>query len=165
MKYICSLIVVESIEKSRYLFEKLLGCKVISDFGKNVAFEGSFAIHQKEHFINLIANKQVIQKSNNFELYFEDDEIVETEKVIATNGFEFIHKIKEQPWKQRVMRFYDYDGNIIEIGESLEHVAYRLSLENISLEEISKSTYLSISNVKEAIQFYKAKKLPTIDLT
>jgi hypothetical protein len=161
MKYICSLIVVDDIAKSRFLYEKLLGCKVISDFGENVAFEGSFAIHQTDHFKKLIANKAVVKMSNSSELYFEDDEIIETEKKIEQNGFEFIHKIMEQPWKQRVMRFYDYDKNIIEIGEPLEHVAYRLYLENKNIEEISTITYLTIQKINEAIEYYKQKKVPT----
>jgi len=70
MKYICSLIVVDDVKKSRYLYETILGCKVISDFGENVAFEGSFAIHQKDHFMKLISNNPVLKKSNSSELYF-----------------------------------------------------------------------------------------------
>ena len=165
MKYVCSLIVVDNIAKSRNLYEKLLGCNVISDFGENVAFEGSFAIHQKEHFQTLIGNKPILVKSNSCELYFEDDEILKTEKIIEENGFEFIHKTREQPWKQRVMRFYDYDKNIIEIGESMEYVAYRLSIDNISIEDISKITYLPIQKINNAINDYKEKKVPTTSST
>ncbi|HOR07307.1 MAG TPA: VOC family protein [Candidatus Fermentibacter daniensis] len=161
MKYICSLIVVDDVKKSRYLYETILGCKVISDFGENVAFEGSFAIHQKDHFMKLISNNPVLKKSNSSELYFEDDEIEKTEKIIEDNNFEFIHKIVEQPWKQRVLRFYDYDFNIIEIGEPLEHVAYRLYMENINIEEISKITYLTVDKINESIKYYKEKKVPT----
>lgn len=69
------------------------------------------------------------------------------------NKFEFIHKLIEQPWKQRVMRFYDYDHNIIEIGEPIEYVAYRLYLENTKMEEISKITYLPIEKISEAIKY------------
>ncbi len=165
MKYVCSLIVVDNIDKSRILYEKLLGCNVISDFGENVAFEGSFAIHKKDHFQALIGNKPVLGRSNSCELYFEDDEILKTEKIIEENGFEFIHKIREQPWKQRVMRFYDYDKNIIEIGESMEYVAYRLSIENNSIEEISKITDLPIQIINKAINEYKEKKVPTTSST
>ena len=37
--------------------------------------------------------------------------------------------------------------NIIEIGEKLEHVAYRLYLENIKIDEIAQITYLSIEAI------------------
>jgi catechol 2,3-dioxygenase-like lactoylglutathione lyase family enzyme len=157
MKFICSLIVVENIEKSRYFYEKLLGQKVVSDFGENVAFEGGFAIHQKAHFSKLICNLPIGKKTNNFELYFEDDAIEEIVKILHANGIEFIHEIMEQPWKQRVTRFYDYDFNAIEIGERMEHVAYRLHMENYSIDEICKITYLSEEKVRSSVEEYFKK--------
>ncbi len=157
VKYVCSLIVVDDVGKSRFLYETLLGCRVVSDFGENVGFEGSFAIHQERHFRKLISGRRVEKKSNSCELYFEDDEIEKIEEKIGKHGFEFIHKTKEQPWRQRVFRFYDYDGNIIEIGESLEYVAYRLSLENKTVAEIVESTSLPERAVVEAIRKYSKK--------
>lgn len=40
------------------------------------------------------------------------------------------------------MRFYDYDGNIIEVGENMTHTALRLLDEGLSIEEVSEITYL-----------------------
>lgn len=153
MKFICPLIVVESIDKSRFLYEELLGQNVKTDFGENITFHGDFAIHERKHFEKLIKNK-VKQKSNSFELYFEEDDLEEIESILKEHDFEFVHGILEQPWKQKVLRFYDYDKNIIEIGERLEHVAYRLSNENLSIEEISKITYLTVETVKKSISEY-----------
>jgi catechol 2,3-dioxygenase-like lactoylglutathione lyase family enzyme len=138
MKYICSLIVVDNIEKSRKLYEGTMKQRVATDFGENIAFEGGFALHQKDHFRGLIHNLSIQNKSNNFELYFEDDDLEIIEKQIAELDLEFIHRIKIQPWMQKVIRFYDYDGNIIEIGERMQHVAYRLYKENKTMEEIEK---------------------------
>lgn len=156
MKYICPLIVVESIEKSRFLYEELLGQNVKVDFGENITFHGDFAIHEKKHFEKLI-NGEVKQKSNSFELYFEEDDLEEIEVILKEHDFEFVHEVMEQPWKQRVLRFYDYDKNIIEIGERLEHVAYRLFKDDFSIEDISKTTYLSVEKVKEAISEYSKR--------
>ena len=101
MKFIASLIVVEDIQKSRNLYEKVLNQKVKTDFGENVTFEGDFAIHQKNHFQNLIKNNPIIQKSNNFELYFEHDDLPVIIEKIKDIGLEFVHEIVEQPWKQQ----------------------------------------------------------------
>ena len=155
MKYMCVLITVDNISKSRELYEKILGQKVVTDFGENIGFEGGFALHKKEHFKELINNKVIIEGSNSFELYFEEDNLVELEKKLDLEGFELIHKIKEQPWRQQVMRFYDYDKNIIEVGERLEHEAYRLYLEKKSIEEIMKITYLPREMVEKGIKEYK----------
>lgn len=154
MKYICTLIVVEDVQKSRFLYEKILGQTVKMDFGENITFHGDFAIHQKSHFKSLINNSPILLKSNNFELYFEDDNLEPIVNKLKDNGFEFIHDIVEQPWKQKVVRFYDYDKNIIEIGERMEHVAYRLSKQNYSIEKISKITYLPDYVVQEPIKEY-----------
>lgn len=158
MKFICPLIVVESLERSRFLYRDILKQKVKADYGENITFYGDFAIHLKSHFKGLIDNREIIPKSNNFELYFEDDKLEEIQIKLETNGFEFIHKIVEQPWKQRVLRFYDYDKNIVEIGERLEHVAYRLSLEGLKIDEISKITYLAADVVRESILEYSKIK-------
>jgi hypothetical protein len=154
MKFICSLVVVEDIERSRYLYETILGQYVKSDFGENVTFHGDFAIHQKAHFKDLINQNPISSKSNNFELYFETDELEMIANKLKEIDVEFIHEIVEQPWRQKVVRFYDYDFNIIEIGERMEHVAYRLFCEGMSISDISKITYLPEDAVKNSIKEY-----------
>jgi len=154
MKFIGSLIQVEDIQRSRRFYEKVLGQKVKMDFGENVTFEGGFSIHQKDHFLALINNAPVIKKSNSFELYFEHDELPEIVKEIKGLQLEFVHEIIEQPWKQQVIRFYDYDKNMIEIGERMEHVAFRLSRQDYSIDEICRITYLDKEAVEKAIKEY-----------
>jgi catechol 2,3-dioxygenase-like lactoylglutathione lyase family enzyme len=77
MKYICPLIVVDDIQRSRHFYEKVLGLTVKADFGENVTFEGDFAIHLKTHFQGLIDEKPITTGTNNFELYFEVNEPAE----------------------------------------------------------------------------------------
>jgi len=155
MKYICSLIVVEDIGKARRLYEAILKQKVVADFGENVAFEGGFALHKRDHYRTLINNRPIVPGSNAFELYFEDDDLDKIAAELAAEGFEFVHEVREQPWKQKVLRFYDDDRNIVEIGERLEHTAYRLSLAGYSLEDISRITYLPVEKVQAAIREYR----------
>ena len=152
MKYICALITVEDIARSRRLYETILKQKVVTDFGENVGFEGGFALHDRQHFKKLIDDKPIIVGSNSFELYFEDDNLAIIEESVDMEGLQFIHRIKEQPWRQQVMRFYDYDKNIIEIGERLEHEAYRLFKDGLSIEQICKFTYLSKEMIDKAIE-------------
>ena len=154
MKYVCSLVVVESIERARNLYEKILKQKVVTDFGENVGFEGGFALHRKDHFEGLLNGNKILPGSNTFELYFEDDNLEVIEKTLLIEGITFIHPIKEQPWRQKVMRFYDYDKNIIEIGERLEHTTYRLYIDGLPIEEITKLTYLPKEMIEAAIKEY-----------
>ncbi len=155
MKFVCALIVVKDIQKSRKFYEEVLGQTVKYDFGENVTFEGDFSIHQEKHFESLIQGASITKKSNNFELYFEEDDLETVAQKIEENGLEFIHGIDEQPWKQKVLRFYDFDENLIEVGERMEHVAYRLYKDGCAIEEICKTTYLDAKTVNQAIRFYE----------
>lgn len=157
MKYICPLITVSDIKHSRYFYEKLLNQKVKSDFGENITFHGDFAIHFQAHFKDLIDKREIKNGGNNFELYFEDDNIEQVVERLKSNNVTFLHEIKEQPWRQKAVRFYDPDENIIEIGESLEFLAYRLKNENMSIEKIAETINMTVNFVRYSIEKYKEK--------
>jgi catechol 2,3-dioxygenase-like lactoylglutathione lyase family enzyme len=120
MKFICSLICVEDVSKSRQFYETVLNQVVKYDFGENVWFESGFAIHLRDHFQTLINDNPILTKANNGELYFEEEELQVFQKKLKQFSVEFIHEVKTQPWGQKVLRFYDPDGNIIEVGEPIE---------------------------------------------
>jgi len=150
IKFVCPLITVADIARSRDFYENLLGQKVVSDFGQNVAFEG-FAIHLQPHFKMLI-DKEVVAGGNNFELYFEYDDVAQICETLKAENVEFVHSLREQPWKQLVVRFYDPDKNIIEVGESMEHLVLRLYQHNYSTDEIATMTGLDKEFIEKMIK-------------
>ena len=154
MKFMCPLVVVKDINRSRDFYENVLDQRVKYDYGENITFHGDFALHQEDHFKSLINQARLIKKSNSFELYFEDDRLEDLLVRLKDLKIEFLHGIIEQPWKQQVIRFYDYDKNLIEVGERMEHVAYRLYQQDYSIEEICKITYLDQKRVEMSIQEY-----------
>ena len=90
-----------------------------------------------------INRNDIIQKSNNSELYFEEEDLDSfLKKLKEMNSIEYVHELKEQPWGQRVIRFYDPDMHIIEVGEPMESVVKRLLSEGLSVEETSKRTLM-----------------------
>jgi hypothetical protein len=152
MKYMSVLLIVEDVLKSRFLYETIFKLKVVADYGEDIAFEG-FSIHQRSHFEKIIKRK-INYESNSCELYFEEDKLEDTFQMVKNNNLEIVHEIIEQPWKQKALRFYDYDKNLIEVGESFEHMAYRLHKENYTKEEIQKYTFLNDEGYKKAITKY-----------
>lgn len=138
MKFICPLITVSSIEVARNFYENVLDQKVKYDFEQNVTFHGDFSIHLKSHFCELIDHKEISSGGNNFELYFEYDDVGKMIHRLKDANVVFVHDIREQPWRQKVVRFYDPDKNIIEIGESMEFLAFRLHKEGMALNDIIK---------------------------
>lgn len=153
MKYVCSLIVVKDVKIARDFYEQILGQKVKYDFGENVTFEGDFAIHLEEHYLKLLGerNHRVLKKANNFELYFETDEIECILKRLKENNVIFLHEIREQPWGQRVMRFYDPDSHIVEVGETMESVVLRYYKTGMNMDDISSRTSLPMDFVSKTI--------------
>lgn len=154
MDFICPLIVVNNIDVSRKFYESVLNQKVKYDFGENIQFEGGFAIHLKSHFADMLTINQedIANKSNNCELYFEEDNIDNfIERLHNIKDIEFIHNLKEHPWGQRATRFYDPDMHIIEVGESMESVAKRFLRQGLSIEETAKLIQLPIEFVEQCI--------------
>ena len=151
IKFVCPLITVADMKISRNFYENVLGQKVETDFGRNVSF-GGFAIHLRPHFKMLIDNKEIIVGGNNSELYFECDHVEQIVEKLKAEKVEFVHELQEQPWKQFVVRFYDPDKNIIEIGETMESLTFRLYQQGNSFDDISKMTGLDRAFVEKTVQ-------------
>ena len=155
LKFVCPLIVVEDITRSRHFYEQVLGQQVRFDFGENVAFKGDFAIHRQAHFQQLLGEPSrysVVPRAHNGELYFESDEIEAILNRLKQNSVEFIHELREQPWGQRVMRFYDPDGHIVEIGEPIETVVWRFYKQGLSIPEICKKSSMPAEFVERVVK-------------
>ena len=151
MKYRCVLITVSDIKRSRQFYEQVLDQKVKYDYGENITFHGDFAIHLRSHFKELIGNREISEKANNCELYFEIDDLDPAAERLNHYGVDFVHGVREQPWRQQAMRFYDPDGHMIEIGESLEHLSYRLHREGMEVGKISEIIHMSRDFVLHSI--------------
>lgn len=54
-------------------------------------------------------------------------------------------------WGQRVVRFYDPDGHIIEVGESLSAVCRRFLVQGMTQEEVALRMDIPLSHVRELI--------------
>lgn len=151
LKYICPLITVEDLEKSRKFYEEIMTQEVEMDHGANVAFKGGFAIHDREHYQGLLGESSLVNTITPklfMELYFESEDLDEICQKLESVNVKFVHKIQEQPWGQRVMRFYDPDGYIIEVGEPLEFVVRRFASQGLSTGEIAERSSVPVEFVK-----------------
>lgn len=122
VKFAHTLPFVKNIEVSKRFYHDLLGIGIIQDYGVFIHFEGDFTIHQTKELHHTIfgedlASTEELQGKKNLEIYFESDDLNTIYDKLVKNGVPMIHPIKEQPWGQKVFRFYDPDGHIVEIGE------------------------------------------------
>ncbi|WP_434297955.1 glyoxalase/bleomycin resistance/dioxygenase family protein [Clostridium sporogenes] len=139
MEFKLALLAVKNVNVSKQFYEELFDQKVIFDLGKNVTFSGGFAIQEDFAWLTNLPSDSVIEKSNNMELYFEvDDFEAFMQKIKGYGNIEYVHQPKKHEWQQRVVRIYDPDHHIIEIGESMAVIAKRYLDEGYSIEETSK---------------------------
>lgn len=164
MKYKLPLLVVEDMERSRKFYEDLLGQKVILDFGANITFEGDFSLQTRESWRNFIGDSEdtIIFRPNNFELYFEEKQFDKFVQKLRSCDVKLIHDVREYPWGQNVIRFYDPDMHIIEVGESMVSVIRRFSDQGLSIEEISERTQHPLEFVNSALNEKYQKKLVSV---
>lgn len=150
MKFTCPLIAVNDIEVSRKFYQEILQQKIILNFGANVTFEGNFAL--QANFAELVGfnKKDMVQGSHNFELYFEEEDLDSFIKHLKSSpGIKYVHDVKEYEWGQRVIRFYDPDMHMIEVGESMKMVIKRFLKQGLSVEETAKRTQHPIEYVRK----------------
>ena len=60
----------------------------------------------------------------------------------------FLHDTRLESWGQYTVRFFDPDGNLVEVGESIPCFVKRLYQEGLSIEDVAAKTSVPIETVK-----------------
>ena len=138
MDYRSVVLAVRDMERSKKFYTKLFGQKIELDFGENVVFDGGFSI--QEGFGRLTGIPEV-QWGADMELYFETEDFeAATAEIAAWPGIRYVHPLKTHDWGQRVLRIFDPDGHIVEVGERMDTVISRFLTEGHSIEETARMT-------------------------
>ena len=125
MKMKNPLLVVRDIDKSAEFYKKVLGLRVVMDFGANKTLTGGLALQTLESWQEFIGTDEVSFGGNSSEVYFEEDDFDKFADRLKACEVEYVHPVKEHAWGQRVVRIYDPDRHIIEVGENLKTVCKR----------------------------------------
>ncbi len=117
MKYKGTLIVVKNCKQSLEFYEKVLGLELVHDNDGNMELSGGVFLQETQYWEKFIG-KDIIGYSNSTELYFEEPDIeafiAKLEKLYPDT--EYVNKLMTHSWGQKAVRFYDLDGNLIEVG-------------------------------------------------
>ena len=147
MKYIGVLIAVSDMENSRRFYHDVLGLKVLEDFGANVTLEGGIFLQTLDTWKMFIHTDQILLPNHAGELYFEEEDIERFCKRLASLDVRYVHPLFEHRWGQRVVRFYDPDGHVIEVGERLDVVVRRFFEGGLSVIETAERMDVPIGMV------------------
>ncbi len=117
MKLSGFLIVVKDIKKAEKYYHDLFGLETLQDNDGSMMLSGGLFLQEKKYWRGFIG-KDVFPQNNAGELYFEEedpDAFFEKLKSLYPET-EFVNLPMTHSWGQRVVRFYDPDGNLIEVG-------------------------------------------------
>lgn len=152
MKHICMLISVSDIDTARNFYEDLFGLEVFQNYGKNIAFTCGLALQQDFDWLVNLPKEKVLNKSNNAEIVFEEQDFDGfLNKLKEYPDIEYLGEVIEHSWGQRVIRFYDPDGHIIEVGEDMKIVIKRFLASGMTMEEVSVKTDASIEDLTKLL--------------
>ena len=138
MKYTCTVISVSDIEAAKKFYEDLFGLEIYQDYGINISFTCGLALQQNFDWLVNPPKEKILKKSNNVEIVFETSNFDEfLMKLKEYPNIEYLGEVIEHTWGQHVIRFYDLDGHMIEVGEDMKMVIQRFLSTGMTMEEIS----------------------------
>lgn len=135
MRYKSTLLLSKDIERSKQFYRDVLGLKVVADYGANVTLDGGVVLQTSDTWKAFIKTDDIVLPNNAGELYFEEEDMENFCNHLRSFDISYVHDLFEHRWGQRVVRFYDPDKHIIEVGEPLDAVVLRLMEQGLSAEE------------------------------
>lgn len=140
MKYSGTLLCVRDIRRAKAFYEELFGCDVAMDLGVHVAFKDGIFLQDEKSWLEFIQKNEdtLVYGGNDKELYFDTHDLDAFVEKLMTYQVELVHPLREHGWGQRVIRFYDPDRHIIEVGEHMGDVACRFLATGMTMEETAR---------------------------
>lgn len=152
MKYESTVLSVKDIKASRRFYEDLFGLEVCQDYGINIAFGCGLSLQQEFDWLVGIPKEAITHKPNNMEICFEEENFdAFLGRLRDYPGIELINDVIEHGWGQRVIRFYDPDGHIIEVGESMKMVINAFLSTGMTMEQVSKRMDVSEEDLQKLL--------------
>ena len=117
MKYKGTLIVVKDCNRALQFYRDMFGFQLLQDNDGNMELTDHLYLQESGYWEGF-TKKRITTNSNQSELYFEESDIegfvARLEKL--SPGTEYVNRLMTHSWGQKVVRFYDPDGNLIEVG-------------------------------------------------
>lgn len=152
MKHTCMVISVADINTARKFYEDLFGLELYQDYGINVSFTCGLSLQQDFNWLVNLPKESILRKSNNMEICFEEQDFDGfLNKLKKHPNIEYLGEVTTHDWGQRVIRFYDLDGHIIEVGEDMKMVIKRFLASGMNMEEIAVKMDASVEDLTKLL--------------
>ena len=111
------LIAVRDLERSCRFYHDLFGLQILQDLGGNIILSEGLVLQDEKIWKSALGRK-ILPRNNACELYFEEarlEEFVEKLEKVRPEII-FVNRLMTNGRGQKAVRFYDPDGNLIEVG-------------------------------------------------
>ena len=111
------LITVDDIEEAKKFYHDLFGLDVLLDSDDNVILMEGLVLQERKLWGNFL-QQEIIPENNACELYFEERDIEAFAQKLKElyPSIHYLNLLTTYSWGQKVLRFYDPSGNLIEVG-------------------------------------------------
>ena len=115
------LIVTKDIERAKRFYHELFGLDVVLDNDGNIILTEGLVL-QDEKIWRGFLGRDIVPENNACELYFEEQDlegfVQKLERLYP--DIRYVNPLMTHSWGQKVIRFYDLDGNLIEVGTPMK---------------------------------------------
>lgn len=117
MKFKGILIVVRDCKSALKYYQDLFDFELIQDNDGNMELSDGVFLQESKYW-EKFTEKEIIPQNNCTELYFEESDIERFVQKLESLYPEtvYVNHLMTHSWGQKVVRFYDPDGNMIEVG-------------------------------------------------
>ena len=133
----------------------VLDQEVQHDFGECIILQCGLSLWQPSDALTIAIKLGYTHHpsgNKNLELCFETETLEADVERLKASEVELLHDLEEEPWGQLTLRFFDPDGNLVELGESIPTFVRRHYASGLSAGEVAEKTSVPLDTVLQLIQ-------------
>lgn len=145
IRYHSVVLISSDVRASLAFYQKFFNLEIEMDIEGLVSFKDGISLWDEKIASDLMfqgSKPSPFQDKPRQEIYFETDDIDGFYSKLQKESVRCMHTIQLTPWNQKTVRFFDPDGHLIEVGESMEEVIRRFDREGKNPEEIAELTMM-----------------------
>ena len=150
--YDSAVLITKNVEGMKRFYMDVLRQPLRFDFGRCQILECGISIWEVDDNDPVMKAPGIGKGQNSrLELCFDTEDFEEDVAYVMSHNPKMLHDIEEEAWGQRTIRFFDPDGNLVELGESIPCFCRRLYKDGMTAEQVADKTGAHIDKVKEYV--------------
>ena len=151
VRFQSTVLITKRFGEMKLFYTGLLGQEVRLDFGNCITLGCALTLWElrEGYVLSEVLGPQGVRPGNgSLEICFETDDFDNEAVRIKADNVTLLHDVAEETWGQRTLRFFDPDGNIVELGESIPCFCRRLHASGLNIAEVAQKTGVRLETVE-----------------